>query len=128
MPNHKKIDKTDVKILELLQQDSRITTAQLSEELSLSTSPCWRRVKQLEDTKIIKGYGVLLDRKKINLGVMVFIRVSIDSHSEKEAKKFEEEVTALDMSLHVTALEVMQISYFKLYPQILILMLNSLCQ
>ena len=90
MPNHKKIDKTDVKILELLQQDSRITTAQLSEELSLSTSPCWRRVKQLEDTKIIKGYGVLLDRKKINLGVMVFIRVSIDSHSEKEAKKFEE--------------------------------------
>ena len=67
MPNHKKIDKTDVKILELLQQDSRITTAQLSEELSLSTSPCWRRVKQLEDTKIIKGYGVLLDRKKINL-------------------------------------------------------------
>jgi DNA-binding Lrp family transcriptional regulator len=56
----------------------------------------WRRVKQLEDTKIIKGYGVLLDRKKINLGVMVFIRVSIDSHSEKEAKKFVEEVTALD--------------------------------
>ena len=77
MPNHKKIDKTDVKILELLQQDSRITTAQLSEELSLSTSPCWRRVKQLEDTKIIKGYGVLLDRKKINLGVTEYFHLSI---------------------------------------------------
>lgn len=64
MPRNKRIDKTDVRILELLQKDSRITTAELSERLSLSTSPCWRRVKQLEDTSIIKGYGVLLDRKK----------------------------------------------------------------
>lgn len=96
MPINKIIDKTDVKILELLQKDSRITTAELSEQLSLSTSPCWRRVKQLEDTNIIQGYSVRIDRKKINLGVMVFVRVSIDSHSEKEAKKFEEEVTALD--------------------------------
>ena len=66
MPKNKKIDKTDVKILELLQKDSRITTAELSEQLSLSTSPCWRRVKQLDDTGIIQGYGVLLDRKKID--------------------------------------------------------------
>ncbi|OTG88164.1 AsnC family transcriptional regulator [Acinetobacter sp. ANC 4558] len=95
-----KIDKTDAKILEILQIDSRITNADLSEQLGMSNSPCWRRVKQLEDTKIIQGYGVFLDRKKIGLGVMVFIRVSIDSHSEKEAKKFEEQVIALD---HVIA-------------------------
>ena len=95
-----KIDKTDAKILKQLQHDSRISNAQLSEQIGMSTSPCWRRVKQLEDTQVIKGYGVLLDRKKIGLGVMVFIRVSIDSHSEKEAKKFEEEVSALE---HVVA-------------------------
>ena len=95
-----KIDKTDAKILEILQKDSRITNTDLAEQLNMSNSPCWRRVKQLEDSKIIKGYGVLLDRKKIGLGVMVFIRVSIDSHSEKEAKKFEEQVTALE---HVMA-------------------------
>ena len=95
-----KIDKTDAKILEALQTNSRMTNAELSEQLGMSSSPCWRRVKQLEDSKIIKGYGVLLDRKKIGLGVMVFIRVSIDSHSEKEAKKFEEQVTALE---HVVA-------------------------
>jgi Lrp/AsnC family transcriptional regulator, leucine-responsive regulatory protein len=95
-----KIDKTDAKILEILQKDSRITNTDLAEQLNMSNSPCWRRVKQLEDSKIIKGYGVLLDRKKIGLGVMVFIRVSIDSHSEKEAKKFEEQVTALE---HVVA-------------------------
>ena len=91
-----KINKTDAKILKLLQYDSRMSNAELSEKIGMSASPCWRRVKQLENTQVIKGYGVLLDRKKIGLGVMVFIRVSIDSHSEKEAKKFEEEVTDLD--------------------------------
>ena len=64
MPKNKKIDKTDVKILELLQKDSRITTAELSEQLSLSTSPCWRRVKQLEDTGIIQGMEYCLTVKK----------------------------------------------------------------
>ena len=95
-----KFDKTDAKILKLLQYDSRMSNSELSEKIGMSTSPCWRRVKQLENTQVIKGYGVLLDRKKIGLGVMVFIRVSIDSHSEKEAKKFEEEVSALE---HVVA-------------------------
>ena len=94
------IDKTDARILERLQADSRITNSELSEYIGMSTSPCWRRVKQLEEAQVIKGYGVLIDRKKIGLGVMVFIRVSIDSHSEKEARKFEEEVTALE---HVVA-------------------------
>lgn len=60
-----KIDKTDAKILEILQKDSRITNTDLAEQLNMSNSPCWRRVKQLEDSKIIKGYGVLLDRKKL---------------------------------------------------------------
>ncbi len=94
------LDKTDARILERLQADSRITNSELSEYIGMSTSPCWRRVKQLEEAQVIKGYGVLIDRKKIGLGVMVFIRVSIDSHSEKEARKFEEEVTALE---HVVA-------------------------
>ncbi|NWK73431.1 Lrp/AsnC family transcriptional regulator [Acinetobacter sp. SwsAc6] len=94
------LDKTDAKILKILQEDSRTTNAELAKQIGMSTSPCWRRVKHLEDTRVIKGYGVLLDRKKIGQGVMVFIRVSIDSHSEKEAKKFEERVTELE---HVVA-------------------------
>jgi Lrp/AsnC family transcriptional regulator, leucine-responsive regulatory protein len=91
-----KIDQTDVRILKQLQQDSRISTAELANQINMSTSPCWRRVKQLEERGIIQGYGVFLNRKKMGMGVMVFIRVSIDSHSEKEAKKFEEQVSALD--------------------------------
>ncbi|SEM25514.1 Lrp/AsnC family transcriptional regulator [Acinetobacter sp. DSM 11652] len=89
-------DRFDKKILRLLQQDSRVTNQILAEQVGISPSPCWRRVKRLEDEKIIKGYGVNLDRRKINLGVMVFIRVSIDRHSEVEAKKFEEKVQELD--------------------------------
>ena len=91
-----KIDRTDEKILRLLQQDSRTSNQQLSEQIGMSASPCWRRVKRLEDEQVIRGYGVLLDRKKLGLGVMVFIRVSIDSHSEAEARKFEEKVAELE--------------------------------
>ena len=91
-----KIDKTDESILKILQNDSRTTNQQLSEKIGMSASPCWRRVKRLEEEKVIRGYGVLLDRRKLGLGVMVFIRVSIDRHSEAEALKFEEEVMQLD--------------------------------
>lgn len=91
-----KIDRIDKKILDILQIDSRTTNQQLSEHIGVSASPCWRRVKRLEEEKIIKGYGVLLDRRKLGLGVMVFIRVSIDSHNEAEAKKFEEKVLELE--------------------------------
>ena len=91
-----KIDLTDEKILKILQLDSRTTNQQLSEQIGMSASPCWRRVKRLEDDQVIRGYGVLLDRKKLGLGVMVFIRVSIDSHSEAEVRKFEEKVAELD--------------------------------
>lgn len=90
------IDKTDAKILEILQKDSRSTTQEIADQIGMSASPCWRRIKRLEDEKLIRGYGAQLDRKKIGLGVMVFIRVSIDSHSEAEARKFEEKVAELD--------------------------------
>ena len=91
-----KVDRTDAQILTLLQKDARKTNQELSDVIGMSASPCWRRVKRLEDDQVIRGYGVLLDRKKIGLGVMVFIRVSIDSHSELEAKKFEEQVSQLE--------------------------------
>ena len=62
----------------------------------MSASPCWRRVRQLEEHKVIQGYRAVLDRRKIGLGVLVFVRVTIDRHSEIEARKFEQEVMALE--------------------------------
>ncbi|MGL6019794.1 MAG: Lrp/AsnC family transcriptional regulator [Gibbsiella quercinecans] len=95
MPNSK-LNSTDIKILALLQQDARITNQALAETIGMSASPCWRKVRQLEDDEVIQSYRAVLDRRKIGLGVMVFVRVSIDSHSEAEAKRFEQDVTDLD--------------------------------
>lgn len=89
-------DTTEMKLLRLLQDDARITNQELADKAGMSASPCWRKVRKLEEDDVIQGYRAVLNRKKIGLGVMVFIRVTIDSHSETEAKKFEEEVTALE--------------------------------
>lgn len=86
----------DMKILALLQNDARITNQTLADQIGMSASPCWRKVRKLEEDEVIQGYRAVLNRKKIGLGVMVFVRVSIDSHSEAEARKFEQEVTALE--------------------------------
>ncbi|CCP01801.1 Leucine-responsive regulatory protein [Erwinia amylovora Ea644] len=86
----------EMKILALLQKDARITNQTLADEIGMSASPCWRKVRKLEDDKVIQGYRAVLNRKKIGLGVMVFVRVSIDSHSEAQARKFEQEVMALE--------------------------------
>ncbi|VEA64401.1 Leucine-responsive regulatory protein [Serratia plymuthica] len=94
--NKNPLSQTDIKILAALQQDARITNQTLADELGMSTSPCWRKVRKLEDDDVIQGYRAVLDRRKIGLGVMVFIRVSIDSHSEAEARKFEREVIELE--------------------------------
>lgn len=90
------LSSTDLKILAALQQDGRITNQTLAEKLSMSASPCWRRVRHLEEHRFIQGYRAVLDRRRIGLGVMVFIRINIDSHSEAEARKFEEEVLQLE--------------------------------
>ncbi len=90
------LSKTDINILELLQQDARITNQQLADTIGLSASPTWRKVRKLEEDQVIQGYRAVLNRRKLGLNVMVFVRVTIDSHSEAQARKFEAEVTALD--------------------------------
>ena len=86
----------DAKILAALQQDGRTTNQTLADGIGMSASPCWRRVRQLEEHKVIQGYRAVLDRRNIGLGVLVFVRVTIDRHSEVEARKFEQEVMALE--------------------------------
>ncbi|MCK9816955.1 Lrp/AsnC family transcriptional regulator [Pseudomonas sp. MAFF 302046] len=86
----------DTRILAALQEDGRITNQTLADQIGLSASPCWRRVRQLEEHNVIQGYRAVLDRRKIGLGVLVFVRVSIDRHSEAEAQRFEQEVMELE--------------------------------
>ncbi|MDM8159160.1 Lrp/AsnC family transcriptional regulator [Labilibaculum sp. K2S] len=90
-----KLDKTDRKILQLLQQDCRITTKELAEKLHLSNTPVYERVKKLERSGIIKGYVARLDPDKIDRSMMVFISILLTKHTRDVVDKFEAEVLAL---------------------------------
>lgn len=72
------LDKTDLKILQVLQENGRLSNVELSERVALSPSPCLRRLKQLEDSGIIRRYAALLEPEAVRLGLQVMIRVSTD--------------------------------------------------
>jgi Lrp/AsnC family transcriptional regulator, leucine-responsive regulatory protein len=89
------LEPIDVRILEALQVDGRMTNQALAEVVGLSASPCWRRVRQLEETGVVRGYRADLDRRRLGLGVLAFIRVKIDSHNQAEAEEFARSVARL---------------------------------
>ncbi|MCV0429525.1 MAG: Lrp/AsnC family transcriptional regulator [Roseibium sp.] len=89
------LSKEDIRILEKLQADGRITNSALAETVSMSASPCWRRVRQLEEEGIIRGYSANLDRRQIGLGVLVYVTIQIDDHSDADATRFERRVQEL---------------------------------
>ena len=89
------LEPADIRILDALQGEGRLTNQALAERVGLSASPCWRRVNRLEQDGVIAGYRAALDRQKIGLGVLAFVRVRIDSHSEEEAEEFSRSVMRL---------------------------------
>ena len=72
------LDKFDIAILNELQADARLTNAELAQRVGLSAAPCWRRVRALEEQGFIKGYRAEIDRHKIGLGVLAFVRLDAD--------------------------------------------------
>lgn len=74
------LDPIDRRILDELQTDGRLPMNELAERVGLSTSPCWRRVKQLESEGYIRRYVALLDPIRIGIGLQVFVYVSLDLH------------------------------------------------
>lgn len=88
-------DEYDFKILEALQADGRLSNNDLAARVGLSASPCWRRVKRLEEEGIIRGYQAMFDRRRLGLGVTVFVNVAIQSQDTKAHKAFEEAVVKL---------------------------------
>ena len=72
------LDKYDLAILAQLQRDARLTNAELAQRVGLSAAPCWRRVRALEEAGFIRGYHAELDRSKIGLGVLAFVRLDAE--------------------------------------------------
>lgn len=83
-----KLDEIDRKILRELRADGRISNTQLAEKIGLSTSPCWNRVKQLEEGGIIEGYTVLLNQKALGVPDTVMIEVTLDRHDDDTFERF----------------------------------------
>ncbi|MDE2430804.1 MAG: Lrp/AsnC family transcriptional regulator, partial [Burkholderiales bacterium] len=73
-----KLDRIDRNILEALQEDARLSSANLAERVSITPSPCWRRVKRLEEEGVIRGYHARLDPEKLGYQVTAFVHISLD--------------------------------------------------
>lgn len=87
-----KLDRYDQHILEVLQEDGRISNQELAERIALSPSPCLRRVKTLEDSGLIVSYRALLDEKKLGLTLMALIHISMDRHTPERFANFEKRI------------------------------------
>jgi Lrp/AsnC family leucine-responsive transcriptional regulator len=82
------LDLTDKKILAELQANGRISNTELSRKVSLSESPCLRRVRNLEDDGVIGGYSALLDHRKLGLEIVAYVQVNLDQRSEADTNAF----------------------------------------
>ncbi|HTN32926.1 MAG TPA: Lrp/AsnC family transcriptional regulator [Marinobacter sp.] len=88
-----KIDKTDRKILELLQRNGSLTNQELAEKVGLSPSPCLRRVRALQDAGIIVRTATILDNKKLGLSLTAILLIGMDRHTPERFAGFEEKVS-----------------------------------
>src|SRR5450759_3319698 len=82
------IDKKDLSILRLLQENARITIKEISGKVHLSTTPVHERIKRMEDSGVIKQYATLVDHTKVNKGLIVICYVSLKEHSKNAGMKF----------------------------------------
>lgn len=90
------MDRTDKKILALLQEDATPTVAQIAERVGLSATPCWRRIQNLEKRGVIRRRVALLDPGELNVGVTVFARVKTSQHNIDWLEGFATAVAAID--------------------------------
>lgn len=89
------LDKTDRKILELIQQDASMPASEIAERVNLSQPPCWRRIKRLEDEGYIQHRTGILSRKKLGLDVVIYTEVKLTANGRQEVHAFEESICAI---------------------------------
>lgn len=90
------LDKTDLSILRLLQQNARMTVKEIADQVHLSTTPVHDRIKWLEKSGVIKQYAALIDQAKVKKGLMVICYVSLKEHSKTAGTKFIKHINELN--------------------------------
>jgi Lrp/AsnC family transcriptional regulator, leucine-responsive regulatory protein len=89
------LDRYDLGILRVLQENGRISNQELADRISLTPSPCLRRLHALEEAGLITGYRALLDAKKLGLSLTALILISMDQHTPERLGNFEAEVVKI---------------------------------
>ena len=86
------LDRYDIAILRELQQDARLSNAELASRIGLSAAPTWRRVRWLEEQGFITGYRAEIDRRRIGLGVLAFVRIDADRNNAAATRELEDAI------------------------------------
>lgn len=89
------MDSTDRKILNLLQTDASLTVKQIAEQIPLSVTPCWKRIQKMENSGLIRARVALLDAKRVNANVTVFVAIKTQHHTVEWIEGFNNEVSKL---------------------------------
>lgn len=89
------LDAVDAKILDLIQHDAGLSVAEIAERVGLSSSPCWRRIKRLEDSGVIQRRVTILDRDRLGLSFEVYCTVKLALPSKENLESFENAITRL---------------------------------
>src|SRR5690606_7327484 len=84
-----RLDDRDIRILAILQREGRITKAALAERVHLTPTPCWERLKRLEEAGVIEGYGAQISLRALGPRLTVFVEVFLESHDSEAATHFE---------------------------------------
>ena len=89
------LDRYDIAILAELQADARLTNAELANRIGLSPAPTWRRVKRLEELHYITGYRAEIDRRRLGLGVLAFVRIDAERNNAQAVRELEQAIRAM---------------------------------
>jgi len=90
------LDDRDIAILSTLSREGRITKAELARRVNLSPTPCWERLKKLEDAGLIRGYRAEIALGRIAPHVVIFVTIELDSHKSEDFQRFERAIATLD--------------------------------
>jgi Lrp/AsnC family transcriptional regulator, regulator of ectoine-degradation genes len=90
-----RLDSRDIKILSILQREGRISKTALAERVNLSPTPCWERLRRLEEAGIIESYGAQISMKAFGPTTIVFVEIEIESHRSEDFSRFERAIVDL---------------------------------
>lgn len=90
------LDKTDLKIIHLLQKDAKMKIKEIAHELGMTNTPIFDRIKKLEKSGVITGYSATISKEKVGLHLVAFCSITLDKHNEQNISQFETEIRNLE--------------------------------